>query len=81
MNKDYIRELLNCFQEEQRNYLLAPTRKAKDAVERNVREYLHLIDSELYVELNEERGSGLCEPGWFEQDLSRIVRILRDKLR
>ena len=63
-------------------YLTMPIKLQKERyeIEHLVREFIENIDDELYLELNQGRASGLFEHGFFDSDMERALRILKQKI-
>lgn len=80
MNKEYLKGVYDYLNEQYKEYYFATKKSQKGIVEDRVRSYSHNLKDELYFFLNENRASGLFEHGFFESDLSRSLRKLKDIL-
>jgi len=80
MDKEYLQNVYDYLREENREYYLATKESQKTMIEKRVRLYSHNIKADLYCILNENAGSGLFEHGFFQTDLSRSLKILKDLL-
>lgn len=52
---------------------------AKDSIIRIINNR-HYIPDEIYTEANNGWASGLCQPGFFEEDIRKLISILETKL-
>lgn len=80
MEKERLKGVRSVLESYCNDYLNALKRTDKDRVEKLVRNYVETLPSELYIELNEGFADGLCKPGFFESDLNRCLRILKNKI-
>lgn len=80
MDKKYLQDVYDYLNEQYKEYYFATKKAQKSMVENRVRLYSHNLKDELYLALNEGSASGLFEHGFFESDLSRSLRILKDTL-
>lgn len=80
MDREYLQGVYDYLNNQHTEYYLATKKAQKSTVEDRVRSYSHNLKDELYLTLNENRASGLFEHGFFESDLSRSLRILKDTL-
>lgn len=76
MEKELLESVYKTLNRYQKEYFFTNTRKEKDLIENFVRNYLDSIPNELYLELNNGAGSGLCRRGFFESDLSKCLSVL-----
>lgn len=53
--------------------------KNRSKIESLVRSYVDTLPDELYIEACNGNASGLCEHGFFESDLQKILTILKRK--
>lgn len=57
--------------------------RAKSNIEESVIRLInnrHYIPDEIYIEANNGMASGLCQHGFFEDDLHRLISIVETKL-
>lgn len=80
MDKEYLQDVYDYLDAQHKKYYSA-TLKQKNIVENRVRLYSHNLKNELYSFLNEDYASGLFEYGFFESDLSRSLKKLKDELQ
>lgn len=80
MDKDYLQGVYDYLNEQGDNYYLAVKKSQKAAIEDRIRSYSKNLNDELYIKLNEDRASGLFQPGFFESDLSRSLTMLKGLL-
>ena len=78
MDKNILMEVCQILDSYYRDYFRCSRMSDKSRIETTVRRYLKNLPSELYLELNEGAASGLCEHGFFESDLSRCIRKLKE---
>ena len=74
MDRVYLQGVFNYL-----NDYFAETSK-KGIIESQVRSYAKNLDQKLYLILNENNSSDLFEHGFFESDLSRSLKKLKDIL-
>lgn len=79
MEKERLKEICSILESYNSQYCLTD-RNGKNRIERIVRNYVKALPDELYLELNEGAASGLCEHGFFESDLSRCIRVLKNEI-
>lgn len=78
MEKEYLKGVYNYLEDQYADYNTSNSSKQKSMIETRVRSYSRGFDDELYLILNEGSASGLFEHGFFNSDLSRSLRILKD---
>jgi len=64
-------------------WLLSNSNREKSNIEESVVRIInnrHYIPDEIYVEVNEGSASGLCQHGFFENDLQKLINCLRHKI-
>lgn len=59
-------------------YLTQPKNKSK--IESFVRSYLNNIPDDIYIEASNGAASGLCEHGFFEGDLQKVLSVLKNQI-
>lgn len=67
--------------EDKYNEWYTTTKKDRSKIEMHVFQYVNNIDENLYGEANEGRASGLCSSQFFEEDLKRLINLLRAKIK
>lgn len=72
-------EILNALQHWYDDYCKSTSRNEKERIESSVRHYASNLPGDIYVELNENAGSGLFRHGFFQSDMERCLRILKEK--
>lgn len=79
MEKEYLQGVFNYLNEKYNEHYLAKNSQ-KGIIESQVRSYAKNINTELYTHLNEGSATGLFEPGFFQNDLSRSLKVLKEML-
>ncbi|WP_293666409.1 hypothetical protein [uncultured Parabacteroides sp.] len=80
MDKKYVQDVYDYLNEQYKEYYFATKKAQKNMVEDRVRLFSHGLKDELYLTLNEGHASGLFEHGFFESDLLRSLKVLKDTL-
>lgn len=80
MDKEYLQNVYDYLNDQYKEYCLTNKTTLKRAVEDKVRAYSNHLKEDLYLFLNEDHGSGLFRSGFFESDLSRSLKKLKDAL-
>jgi len=64
-------------------WLLSKNNQVKSNVEDSILRIInnrHYIPGDIYIEANNGMASGLCQPGFFEDDLLRLISIIKNRL-
>lgn len=80
MDVNKCKEIYNYLSKLYSEYLFAST-KGKREVEKRVRYYAQNMDDSIYIEINDGNASGLFEPGFFESDMQKALRLLKTYIK
>lgn len=76
MDKQKAKEYLDYLDEHYSEWYIHPKLRSKIASE--IRKESKLWDDEIYLHLSDGNANGLFEPGFFETDLQKAFRLLRE---
>lgn len=62
-------------------WYIHPNKKYRDGIENEVQSMAMCWDDTIYMWLNEGKATGLFEPGFFETDMLRAMRMLREVVK
>lgn len=77
---DY-KTILDYLEDKYNKWYITTNKKARREIQMHVFQYIDNIDDTLYIEANEGRASGLCSSQFFEEDLKRLINLLRAKIK
>ena len=79
-NADVI-ALLDYFEEKYDSWFVTTNLHRRRGIENYVVQFIeNNLDEAIYLEANEGRASGLCVYPHFEEDILRLIRVLRSKI-
>ena len=79
MEKEKMQEVYNTLSHYSREYY-GSSGRTRSSIEDSVRMYANTLPGDLYVTLNQGSASGLFKPAFFQGDLDRSLRILKEEL-